>query len=832
MRKALIIFILLVQAASSYAQSYTYSGVIADQKTKKKLAFVSVYNTVDKNGVQTDIDGKFTITGKAAELVLRVQYVGYEPQQMLVKSGEPLFFFLVPKQNSIREVQVVAGENPAHRIIRKVIENKAKNNPEELASFQYMSYNKFIFSGKADTGLARIDSAYRVSNAIKKLDSTDRVKFEIQRDSIVEAYQKSLKRSDSLFSTQHIFMTETVTERKYLKPAQNKEEVKAVRVSGLKAPQFALIASQFQSFSFYNDEIKILDKTYSSPISKGSTNRYFFSIEDTLYDGKDSIFVITYKPRKGKNFDGLKGLLYIHTNGYAIQNVIAEPFEPSKYFYIRTQQHFEFKSGVWFPIQLNTDLEFAGVQFNNRKAYGVGRTYITDIQLGTEMRKREFDGVVLEFDKKSIKTNNDSLLSQYRPDTLDDKEKKTYVVMDSVGKAERFDEKLFLATTIAQGYVPLGKYLRVDLNRILSTYNDFEGLRLGLGLSTSPALSKHFTLGSYFAWGTKDNTFKYGANINVPVWEKREVFWYSSAYYDVLESGSTSFRQEKLSTADRYRNLLIANMDFVRGFETRFSFRSNRYLLHHVYYTYNERQVTTPYQFIEGAQAINQFNYFELGLTNKWAFGETFMRQAGQKISLGTKYPTMFFNLSLIQGLNSTWSKQLIKYDVKVLYDYSFRTLGVSHIQLHGGYIQGDAPYPFAYNGRANYNGRFSLVSQGYFETMFMNEFLSSSYASVFFMHDFRKLLFRSKYFNPGISVSSAAGWGTLNNVSQHNGTAFKTMEKGYYESGISVRDILVLKSNLYSTGFGIGAFYRYGPYQMPSEIDNLALKMNFTISF
>ncbi len=126
---------------------------------------------------------------------------------------------------------------------------------------------------------------------------------------------------------------------------------------------------------------------------------------------------------KGKYFDGLKGLLYINTDGYAIQNVIAEPSK-SSYFNIRIQQQYEKVEGAWFPMQLNTDLDFGkSVQINDRTMFGVGRTYIKDLQINIEEKKKNFNGVVLDYDNKSIKTNSDSLLNKYRVDTLNVLEK-------------------------------------------------------------------------------------------------------------------------------------------------------------------------------------------------------------------------------------------------------------------------------------------------------------------------------------------------------------------------------------------------------------------------
>ena len=180
----------------------------------------------------------------------------------------------------------------------------------------------------------------------------------------------------------------------------------------------------------------------------------------------------------------------------------------------------------------------------------------------------------------------------------------------------------------------------------------------------------------------------------------------------------------------------------------------------------------------------------------------------------------------------STWTGEYLKINFKAKKSFNIRNAGTTHVQLHAGYINAEVPYSFAYNGRANNSSKFSLSSQGYFETMGMNEFLNSEYAAIFVQHDFGKLLYQGKNFKPGFILSSAYGIGSLNNKTKHAGLAIKSMEKGYAESGLIINDLFVLKSTLYNMGFGIGAFYRYGPYKNVLEKDNLALKLNFSISF
>ena len=75
----------------------------------------------------------------------------------------------------------------------------------------------------------------------------------------------------------------------------------------------------------------------------------------------------------------------------------------------------------------------------------------------------------------------------------------------------------------------------------------------------------------------------------------------------------------------------------------------------------------------------------------------------------------------------------------------------------------------------------------------------------------------------PEFHIITSVGWGELDDPARHRNYDFKTMEKGYYESGLSIRDVYKMWGFM---GLGIAGFYRYGPYSFPDTIDNWAVKL------
>ncbi|MBO7652400.1 MAG: carboxypeptidase-like regulatory domain-containing protein, partial [Bacteroidales bacterium] len=410
----------LLLALTSFAQG-KFAGRVTDAKTKEPLAFVNIIYNAKNQGTSTDLDGYFKIDDYSKIEFLRISYLGYTTK--IVSKDELgakhyIEIALDEDVTSLAEVTVLPGENPAHRIVNLVIANANRNNPEKMRSFSYVSYNKMYFT--ADVKPPEDTSAYGNDN-----DSS----------------------FSQLLARQHILLIESVTERIFRHPDNNKENVLAHRMSGMKNPAFTLLATQFQSMSFYSDYISLLDKRFLSPISKGSTSKYFFQIEDTMYNtAMDTVFVISFIPLKNKVFEGLKGVMNINTNGYAIESITAEPNEPSEVFNVSIQQKYELVDSIqWFPVQLNTNLIFNILQVpdgtkpaeGERQTYtpmvGIGKSYISDISLNPDIKRREFINQGVLVNDKATKQDDD-FWNQYRKDSLTSKDLETYRVIDSLGK--------------------------------------------------------------------------------------------------------------------------------------------------------------------------------------------------------------------------------------------------------------------------------------------------------------------------------------------------------------------------------------------------------------
>jgi hypothetical protein len=792
--------LLILFSLSQYAYGqYTVKGIITDAKRGEPLAFVNIiFNHNPHWGTTTDIDGKFSFTAKEKITALTCSYIGYKTLDLTleaVQAYEKLHLQLTPSEVLLEEITINAGENPAHRIIRKTIENKELNDPENISSFRCSSYNKTVYDFRSN-------------------------------DTVTKNGQLEI---DSVLKGGHLMVLESVTERRYIRPGKSEEIVTGTKISGFKHPTFATLATDVQPFSFYKDVIPILDINYLNPISRGSIHKYYFNLSDTLYQDGDTVFVISYKPLAGKNYEGLTGLLYINTRGFAVQNVIAEPYEKG-FIDIKIQQQYAFIDGKhWFPIQLNFELKIKSYPSPETGLSMNGKSYIDHIELNAPLKRKDFSQVSLHMDDAAGERDS-SFWTAHRPEALNKKENLTYRVIDSLGKEIKSDEKLKILEKLAQNKIPV-KFLDIDLSQTL-VVNKFENYRLGLGVYTNEKVFKRLVAGGFFGYGIKDKQWKYGGDIAWAV-QKSHEFEIKALYHNTLqETGRPSprfFDQNYFGL----RNLIASQMDMIQRKSISAAVRIFRDVklglsLNH---TVVLPQYVYAYQ-LAPDRAVVEYTTGDMKLDIRYAYHEKIIETFNRRVSEGTRYPV--FCLAYTKGIKGFYNSQFDYNKVEVRIEQSFytRSLGQTSYRLEGGYVDRPLPYGLLFTGEGGFDKNKSFIFKNYFQTMRPYEFLSDQYVNLFFSHNFGSLLFKTKKFKPGLTVQQNMGWGMLSSKEKHQFLAFDTKEKGYYESGLVIDNLVRLNYlNVAYIGVGCGVYYRYGPYALDNEKDNLTYKLSITFT-
>jgi len=774
--------------AYGYGQ-HALSGKVFDVNTLESLAFANIiFNNNPLLQTNSDINGNFSFKLENDITFLSCSFVGYDAKQMKIDStaNENILVGLKLSVNTLNEVSVYPGENPAIRILKKVIENKNSNNPENIASFSYQCYNKLI----AD---------FKLNNQNEK----DRF-----------ALEKFMK-------GKHLMVMESVTKRNFIAPDLSEEEVLASKVSGFKNPMFASVATEMQPFAFYQDDIKLLNIHYLNPISKGSLKKYKLRIEDTYMRDQDTVFVISFKPYPKKNFEGLQGLLYINSNKYALQNVIATPYEKGT-ISLKIQQQYQLIDGkYWFPEQLNYVLQLEQYPEKNLGIIMEGKSYLKNIKLNIPLRKKDFSIENIHIAPDA--TRKDSLFwNQARNEKLDSKELRTYVFLDSLGQKKHFDRYLTLVEKLTQNKVAVS-FIDIDLSKTF-LYNKYEGSRLGTGIYTNELLSKKFNFGGFFGYGTQDENWKYGYGTNIFLAKKNEISINIKHQNNLIEIGKYGLHQ--------YKNRILSFKDYVSYLYDNvhqnsigIRFRTWRYLTSDI--SINSTSIKSLHTNV--TPEFSTIRNTDIQALFRFAFKEKIVQFLSSTYSAPSKYPIAYFFLS--KGIKSLFNGNLdyTKLELAVEQTVYLKNIGEIHYRIEAGYIDKITPTGLRFTGEGNYDKNFPYVAKNTFQTMTRYEFLSDRYLHLFLSHNFGTLLLKTKYFQPSFSVHNNLGWGTTIATLPKELSFFKTKEKIYAEVGLHIDN--VFKINIQRLGYfgiGVATYNRYGYYAMPDFKDNQVYNITF----
>ena len=809
---------------------FQINGIVTDQN-KKPLPFATITSSGNINTV-SDVDGKFILSSKLKIAAFSVSYIGFETKMTTTSDTKKFYFVSLNQKTDVLQEVFISNENPALAILRKVISSKSLNNPQKkLKSFEYKSYNKLFVTANPDSIKGRIDSSASYKDLKKRkinIDSSD-YKFK------------------EIINKQHLFQTEKVSQYQF---GNNKlkETVLGTKMSGFNQPIYEVLAFNLQSISIYDSKYELFETKYNNPVSNDALKDYNYKLLDTVTIQDRNTFMIYFKNKEKRKASGLEGLLYIDQENYAIAKAV---MRIKGVLDISGTHEFEYvpEEKIWFPantafkivkgkndddikilggtIQFDGDAEDA---FETRKKSASDFTYLLsesnnfDIHYNTSAPIKN-PSLYMEI-KEDAHKKTDTFWNKYRKDSLDLKSKRTYLLLDSISVKKRIESRLRFGRKIINGYFQTGP-VDFDLKKLIS-YNNYEGFRLGIGGITNDAFSKHFRLEGYTAYGTKDGNFKYSLGGGLQLGKTTNT-WLNGYYTeDVREIASTVFAIDKrvfkiydprpinISTFYKYISWK-ANLQSRIIPKTEGIFELSR--------TYVEPQF--DYLFNLNGKLYSSYIMTTAMVSLVWAPFSDFMQTPTGRNETDKRFPrfTFQYTQALPNILENDFS--FAKIDFKTEYEKKYLNGQKSSLLLQGGHAMGDVPITHLYNTMPNNLNketvfqRITFAGRNSFETMYFNEFFSSQYAFFQIKHAFDRITLFKKV-RPSLVLVSRMAWGNMKNPQQHVGQAYKTLDKGYFESGIELNKIF--------KGFGLGSFYRYGPNQLSKFENNIAVKISYVL--
>ncbi|MBK7871149.1 MAG: carboxypeptidase-like regulatory domain-containing protein [Saprospiraceae bacterium] len=488
-------FIFVCISTLAWAQPYTIKGRVLDADTKEGLPFSNVYFAGTTIGVPTDLDGYYEITTEQPYDSLTASALGY---QILSKSltREPeqtVDFYLSSSQFDLQEIVVLAGENPANRIVKGIIANKDKNRIEAQDAFQYESY------AKVELDLENIDEKLRNSKLLKP--------FEF----VFENIDSTSDEKPFL----PMYINEVLEDVYYVKGEGNpKNLIRAQRTSGTDNPTLVEYIKKIHApFSIYDNWIYVLEKGFISPFANGGLGYYeYYIMDSTLVDGKLR-YQLKFKPKR-KQETTFYGDFWVEDSTFAIERVnmrMSPDVNINLVKRIIIYQEFKPSDSLWLPVTQKMIVDFAPAE----KVPGmIGRRTETfrNFVINHDQTKTQYEKTSPEDNLRDPNfVDSEEFWAKARHVPLNKTEETVYAMVDSIKNVPAYKTYTQIIEIIVNGYFITGS---VELGPYASVYsvNPVEGNRFRFGMRTSTNFSKDLRFGGYIAYGTKDEEFKYGGD--------------------------------------------------------------------------------------------------------------------------------------------------------------------------------------------------------------------------------------------------------------------------------------------------------------------------------
>ncbi len=825
MQKLIIILFLLLYN-KNFAQ-VNFNGQVIDFDTTVPIAYATI--TYNSKTLSTDWEGKFKIIIVDEMLPIIFSYKGYLNKIYYLNTTDKFLLIKMVRSSALRK-EIVLSDQKVNLIIKKVIQNKAKTNPEAaIKKFEYKNYESLTVSANADSISSKIDTIikkrwFRSSKIV--LDSTN---YKFKR----------------LAQKQHIYQTEKVNLFQH-NVIGNKETVLASRMAGFKKPLYEYLGLDLISYSVYNNTIKILEIPIQNPISNYGRKIFVFKLIDSTFIDNRKVYKVYFQPKK-LNINSLRGLLFIDAQNFAVAKAFYRIYGLAN---IEARYSYSFlkNENLWFPKNRkimvvkgsnagNLDILGKSIKFNSNlsdrlKIDASDNIFLKlestpfDIQINNNtVFKNRY--IKIDVPENSLSKPND-YWSQLTNDTIDYRKINTYSNLDSLSKAEKIEQKIYIGRKIVDGFYPI-KFIDIDLRSILK-FNNFEGFRLGLGVVTNNKLAQNYKLSLYGAYGLKDKNFKYGFTPSYLINKASNTWINLSVANDLAEIASTHFAID--GNAFRLYDSRPINISTFYDNKSISAFVESKFIPKSDSYFGVSRSLIKPlfdYSFGANDESYTNFNVTMARFSIQWNPASKYMQTPAGRLEIQKKFPkiALQYTKSFVGVVGSDFNFSNL--DVRLNHQIPFISGHKLSFILQAGRSFGDAPLTHLYSISPNNLpierpiDYIAIAGENSFETMYFNEFFSTKFSSFQVKYFFNKVKLGYK-FSPEIALASRMAFGTFENQQRHSGFQFKTLEKGFYESGFELNKIW--------NGFGLNCFYRHGGNALNSLKDNLSVKLSFVLDF
>lgn len=721
--------------ATEPARTYI-QGIVRDSVSTQGLPYASI--TVEPGGVHTVADsrGLFELNLPKDARTITARCQGYASKTVAVKHTSINLYDinLRPQAEELKEVVIKRRRyskrnNPAVDFVRRIRNMRALTDPRRN---DYYSYDRYE----------------RTTLALNDFDTTAGQGWLKSMPFLIEHVDTSMISGKPVLN---LSLKEKAS-TEYWRKADDKSKsvVRGVRNSGIdefvnQENVTSVLANIFRETELYDNNIKLLNNSFVSPLSTIAPDFYRFYLVDSaaVVPGSDKPHISLAFYPQNKSYFGFSGHIYV-------------PLEDTTMFITRVEMKAPKEMNLNFIKDLSLVQTFDRAPDGSRlktsddlmmvlyAVSGLPDFYVTrriSYRNHSFARPADADSIFAlpdtELTPPAAEERDSTFWANEAVRPLPPGEDKTHLLMKRLRQKPFFywSEKVLHA--LSENYIPIGKNSKFDPGPITSTasYNSLEGLRLRAGGMTTANLSRHWFGRGYVAHGFKDHRWKYGAEVEYSFrpkkYHSREFPMHSlrlTHSYDIDRLGSRYLNTSADNAVLSLQRMSDSHFSYLRETNLKYTLElaCNFSVVADVSHRQQNKSRYLHFVLPDGTD-MPHYQMTEFALTLTYAPGARYLQGRNGRAYVDTEVPV--FSLTHRYAPKGIFGSRygLNRTEVSISKQFDLYIAGRLYLSVDGGHVWGSSPFPELLIPNANLS---YTIQRGSFALMNPMEFVNTSFVS------------------------------------------------------------------------------------------------------
>ena len=748
MKKILILFLLVL---SQVAGAQTITGVVVEEATGDTIPFPSVQYKKERIATSGNAYGHFSVKRLNGEK-LTFSAVGYQELTILIGPNTPSEMRITLKTDTkqLKGVTVKSKRSKYSRAVELMKRVIAAKKRTDLANHDYYQFNKY----------------QKITLAINDIKPSELENEKLKNKKWLLNQIETCPYNNKLILP--LSVDETVTRNLYRKnPKTEKSIIMGQNSSGVNDLIETgdilnnVLKDVFTDVDLYDDQIRLLQYPFTSPIGKDAIAFYRYYIVDTVYVDRDKCFHLQFLPNNQQDF-GFRGELWILADStlHVKRCNLMLPKKSDVNFVDNLQiiqEYTRLPEGEWTLTTDDMFVEMSIAKFLS-KAIVIRTTRMSDYAFD-KLPDKLFKGKTKVLHEANARMRDETFWDKYRSVELTKSESSMDAFINNLSQQKAFKYIIFGVKAFIENFVETGSQnhpSKVDIGPIntLISSNFIDGVRTRISAQTTANLNPHWFLSGYYArgWDSRKDyykgelTYSFNKKEYLPREFPKRTLTFTSTY-DVCSPSDKFMHTDKDNVFTALKWTKVDKMMFYNrqqlsfereeewGFRTTISLKTEE----------NEacgNLLFKPLSMVGNEDAMNgpgKFRTTEARIEFRYAPGETFINTKQRRLPVNLDAPV--FTLSHTTGIKGVLGGD---------YNYNFteasiykrlwlNSWGKIDILAKGGIQWNKVPYPLLIMPAANLS---YIVNDETFNLINNMEFLNDRYASLDVSWDLNGKLF------------------------------------------------------------------------------------------